>query len=115
MIPMFVLSLLLSFLLGFILVNRLLLLKSPGFSPLWWAKIFLSFGVGIGLSSVLYVSVQYIFQLTPLMVFFIELVLLSAFVIYHIVSKKSSSLTMVQHPLKEEKRMVEFFFLFCWR
>jgi hypothetical protein len=115
MIPVFVLSLLLSFLLGFILVNHLLLLKSPVFSSLLWVKIFLSFGVGIGLSSVLYVSIQYIFQPAPLMVFFIELVILSALIIYHEVSKKNSYLTVIQHPLKEKKRMVEFFFLFCWR
>jgi hypothetical protein len=107
---MFVLSLLLSFLLGFTLVNRLLLLKSPGFSSLWWGKIFLSTGVGIGLSSVLYVSIQYIFQLAPLLVFFIELVFLSALLLYDKVFKKESYLPTIQHPLKEGKRMVEVFF-----
>lgn len=111
MIPMFVLSLLLSFLLGFILVNRFLLLKLPGFSSLWWEKIFLSIGMGIGLSSVLYVSIQYIFHLTPLLFFFIELVILLALFLYDKLSKKESYLPMIQHPLKEKKLMVEVFFI----
>ena len=71
---MFVISLLLSFILGFILVNRLLLLKTPTFSSLWWGKIFFSTGVGIGMSSLVYVSMQYLFQLAPLIIFLIELV-----------------------------------------
>lgn len=107
---MFVISLLLSFLLGFILVNRLLLLKVPGFSSLWWVKIFLSTGVGIGMSSLLYVSMQYLFQLAPLIVFLIELVLLSGLFLFDKVSKKEYYLAPIQHHNKEGHRIVELFF-----
>lgn len=107
---MFVISLLLSFLLGFIPVNRLLLLKTPAFSSLWWVKIFLSTGVGIGISSLLYVSMLYLFQLSPLPVFLIELVLLSALFLYDKVSKKDPYLPTIQYPLKEGNRVVEVFF-----
>jgi len=108
---MFVISLLQSFLLGFILVNRLLLMKVPTFSSLWWVKIFLSTGVGIGMSSLIYVSMQYLFQLTPLTIFLIELVLLSALFLYYRGSKKESYLLMIQQPLKGRIRMTEVFFI----
>lgn len=107
---MFVISLLQSFLLGFILVKHLLLLKTPGFSSLWWVKIFLSTGVGIGMSSLIYVLMQYLFQPAPLIVFLIELVLLSALFLYDKVSKKEFYLPTIQQPLTGRNRMIEVSF-----
>jgi len=110
---MLVISLVSSFFLGFILVNRLILLKTPVFSSLWWGKFFLSTGLGIGLSSVLFVSLQYIFQLKPLWIFFVEIVLLSAFVFYNKVNKKEIYPIKTQYPLKEGKKIkiIEICFL----